>query len=154
MLGLTSRSQINDTTRRYEIESVRQPKERIDMYRNDPFDRERIQTGAKMIGPYDVALLRLTTGVTFTPGKLAPVRLKSTSPCNVVPLSFIICQVCLNPNVRLDKKVYVTGFGTMGNINPKTYQFNCFTNIHGPQPFQMYEFHLSYYLSAKHTCRS
>ena len=80
MLGLTTRSQISDTTRRYEIESVRQPKERIDMYRNDPFDRERIQTGAKMIGPYDVALLRLTTGVTFTPGKLAPVRLKTTLP--------------------------------------------------------------------------
>ena len=74
-LGLTSRSQTKDSTRRYEIESVRQPKERIDMYENDPFDRVKKpeDEGAQMIGPYDLALVRLTTDVTFIPEKLVPV---------------------------------------------------------------------------------
>ena len=45
------------------------------MYENDPFDRVKKpeDKGAQMIGPYDLALVRLTTDVTFIPEKLVPV---------------------------------------------------------------------------------
>ena len=50
------------------------------MYANDPFDRVNItdQEGAQMIGPYDLALVRLTTDVTFIPEKLVPVWQQKT----------------------------------------------------------------------------
>ena len=50
---------------RYEIESVRVPKERIKMYREEE----------SFIGPNDIALIKLETEIVFIPNKIMPVSL-------------------------------------------------------------------------------
>ena len=62
-LGLFKRDQLNEGYK-YSIESVRVPKERIQLYK----------TGA-LAGPWDIALIRLRDSVPFIPHKVPPVSL-------------------------------------------------------------------------------
>ena len=65
-LGLTDKSK-TAFTKKYELESVRVPRKRIDMYRK------------KIIaGPWDISLLRLKEKVTFITRLVAPVSKDNT----------------------------------------------------------------------------
>ncbi|XP_023335642.1 uncharacterized protein LOC111706926 isoform X2 [Eurytemora carolleeae] len=61
-----------DGTRTYEIESVRQPEERIKLYKR-----------GSLAGPFDAALIRTTEYVIFEPNKIMPVCLGRVGDTNI-----------------------------------------------------------------------
>ena len=84
-LGLRDLKRIDEAVR-YKIESVRFPKERIEMYARHQFS-----------GPDDVALVRTRERVFFIPGKIMPVGFPGEN-CSLSFISYFLLSGLLGEN--------------------------------------------------------
>ena len=125
-LGLRDQNHREEAVK-YEIESVRVPKERIALYAAYQFTKSAF-------GPNDIALVKTREPVFFIPGKIMPVpsHLKNRFLKNI-PFVLMI-QVCLGRVPDVNVKANVHGFGY--SVNKKDSVPLCWTNEKGPNIYQ------------------
>ena len=110
----------------YHIESVRQPKARIELIGKD---------GEKAFqGPHDIALIRLKENVVFVPRKITPVCFYIQIFKYLIVNSFVTWQVCLSKVKDENVKAYVSGFGDFSSASGLNVA--CWTNDKGPKIYK------------------
>ena len=113
-----------DNTIEMKIDTIITPAERIRMYR-DKFT---------VLGSSDIALVKTSKPILFTPNQVTPVQLKCYIDFESFSKTFSL-KICLNKVREEGQDAFVTGFGYAGDVDTEAERVFCWTDEAGPSRF-------------------